>query len=188
MLRRLTSAAALLALTALAACDAPQAVGAPTGSRISAWVGGGNSSAAHLCYHGGWQNLATADGTAFTSVGDCVSYGAHGGTPAPFNPPTITSLGFTTQCPPGGVSSPDIVFTAVFGGGGGTITTPTNTVFPITSGVATDVGTELPGTYTLTVTNGSVSVTATSPIGSIDGGCGSPGVIFVAPRSRGGKS
>jgi hypothetical protein len=43
---------------------------------------GGNSTAAHLCQHGGWRNLVRADQTPFKNTGACVSYAAHGGTPA----------------------------------------------------------------------------------------------------------
>jgi hypothetical protein len=39
-----------------------------------------NSDAAHACQNGGWQNLVRTDGTVFSNQGDCVSYGAHGGT------------------------------------------------------------------------------------------------------------
>ena len=46
----------------------------------SALAGGGNSANAKLCQHGGWMHLLRSDGTAFTNQGDCVSYGAHGGT------------------------------------------------------------------------------------------------------------
>ena len=161
MLRRLASAAALLALTALGACDAPQAIGAPTGSRISAFVGDGNSSAAHLCYHGGWQNLATAEGTPFTSVGDCVSYAAHGGTPGPLGP-VITSFvfsGLADHCITLGTI--DATFTAIFSGGTGTITSPVGTVFPAVSGALVDAGRNAFGNYVLTVTNGGGSVTST---------------------------
>ena len=42
----------------------------------------GNSAAAHQCQHGGWKNLVRADQTKFKNAGACVSYAAHGGTPA----------------------------------------------------------------------------------------------------------
>ena len=48
------------------------------GSAASA--GGGNSGVAHLCQQGGWQILTTTGGTFFRHQGDCVSYGARGGT------------------------------------------------------------------------------------------------------------
>ena len=48
------------------------------GSAASA--GGGNSGVAHLCQQGGWQTLTTTEGTFFRNQGDCVSYGARGGT------------------------------------------------------------------------------------------------------------
>ena len=41
---------------------------------------GGNSANAKLCQKGGWQNLFQSDGSRFASEGDCMSYGAHGGT------------------------------------------------------------------------------------------------------------
>jgi hypothetical protein len=43
---------------------------------------GGNSAAAHQCQHSGWKNLVRADQTRFKNAGACVSYAAHGGTPA----------------------------------------------------------------------------------------------------------
>jgi hypothetical protein len=46
----------------------------------AASAGGGNSANAHLCQHGGWQTLSRSGGSSFTSVGDCVSYAAQGGT------------------------------------------------------------------------------------------------------------
>lgn len=39
----------------------------------------GNSPNAKICQKGGWQNLYTRDGTAFTSEQQCTSYGAMGG-------------------------------------------------------------------------------------------------------------
>ena len=55
---------------------APPAVGAAPGKK------GGNSAAAHQCRHGGWKSLVRADQTTFKNGGACVSYAAHGGTPA----------------------------------------------------------------------------------------------------------
>jgi hypothetical protein len=46
----------------------------------TAMAGGGNSGNAQMCQQGGWENLARSDGTAFGAPGDCVSYGAQGGT------------------------------------------------------------------------------------------------------------
>jgi hypothetical protein len=40
---------------------------------------GGNSDVAHACQQGGWQNYVRADGTGFNNQGECVSYGAQGG-------------------------------------------------------------------------------------------------------------
>jgi hypothetical protein len=42
--------------------------------------GGGNSANAKLCQNNGWTELLRSDGTAFRNQGDCVSYGAQGGT------------------------------------------------------------------------------------------------------------
>src|SRR5262245_48170568 len=49
----------------------------------SAFGGGGNSANAKLCQKGGWMHLVRADGTAFASETECVSYGAKGGTISP---------------------------------------------------------------------------------------------------------
>ena len=54
------------------------AVGVATAS-----AGGGNSSNAAACWHGGWQSLVGAHSTAFASQGDCVSYATQGGTLSP---------------------------------------------------------------------------------------------------------
>jgi hypothetical protein len=40
----------------------------------------GNSASALACQNGGWQWLAREDGSTFRNTGDCVSYGARGGT------------------------------------------------------------------------------------------------------------
>jgi hypothetical protein len=45
-----------------------------------ATAGGGNSANAKSCQHGGWQTWVRADQTPFINQGDCVSYGAQGGT------------------------------------------------------------------------------------------------------------
>jgi hypothetical protein len=42
-----------------------------------------NANNAKLCQKGGWKNLVRADQTHFKNQGACVSYAAHGGTPAP---------------------------------------------------------------------------------------------------------
>jgi hypothetical protein len=42
-------------------------------------AGGGNSSAAHTCHHGGYRSLVGADGTTFKNTGACVRFRAHGG-------------------------------------------------------------------------------------------------------------
>jgi len=42
---------------------------------------GGSSGAAHDCQQGGWEDwVRREDGTTFATVGECVSYAAHGGT------------------------------------------------------------------------------------------------------------
>lgn len=43
---------------------------------------GGNAANAHACQKGGWETLARTEdaGAAFVSQGECVSYGAKGGT------------------------------------------------------------------------------------------------------------
>ena len=46
----------------------------------SALADGGNSDNATLCQKDGWMNLVRSDGSTFASQGDCVSYGAQGGT------------------------------------------------------------------------------------------------------------
>src|SRR5215471_2856388 len=46
----------------------------------TALADGGNSENAQLCQKNGWATLARSDGTAFNNQGDCVSYGAQGGT------------------------------------------------------------------------------------------------------------
>jgi hypothetical protein len=51
------------------------AIGAAT-----ALAGGGNSANAKLCQKDGWMNSVRSDGTSFSGPGECVSYGAHGGT------------------------------------------------------------------------------------------------------------
>jgi len=52
----------------------------------NAVAGGGNSGNAKACQNNGWQSLTRTDGTSFANQGDCVSYGAHGGTPVPRSP------------------------------------------------------------------------------------------------------
>lgn len=46
-------------------------------------AGGGNSANAKLCQKNGWINLVRTDGSTFAGDGDCVSYGAQGGTLLP---------------------------------------------------------------------------------------------------------
>ncbi len=70
VIRKRFIAALMLALAGLAL-----GVGAAT-----AIAAGGNSANAHLCQQNGWMNLVRSDGTGFSNAGDCVSYGAQGGT------------------------------------------------------------------------------------------------------------
>jgi hypothetical protein len=69
VVRKRFMAAWLVALAGLAV-----AIGAAT-----AIADGGNSENAHACQQDGWVNLVRSDGTAFSNQGDCVSYGAQGG-------------------------------------------------------------------------------------------------------------
>jgi hypothetical protein len=77
--------------------------------------GGGNSADAQLCQQNGWMNLLRSDGTTFSNTGDCVSYGAHGGTLHPLFVFTA-ELNGSSQNPP--VATP----------GTGTVTVTWNTV------------------------------------------------------------
>jgi hypothetical protein len=52
---------------------------AALGTAAGASTGGGNSDAAHACQQGGYKSLVGTNG-GFTTVGECVSYAAHGGT------------------------------------------------------------------------------------------------------------
>jgi hypothetical protein len=67
----------------------------------TASAGGGNSANAHLCQKGGWMDLQGSDGTRFANQGECVSFGAHGGTivAIPPPPPSIT-MSFTPTSDP----------------------------------------------------------------------------------------
>ena len=42
-------------------------------------VGGGNSTAAHLCQQGGYLNVLSSTGAGFANTGECVKYAAQGG-------------------------------------------------------------------------------------------------------------
>jgi hypothetical protein len=57
---------------------------------IGSAAAAGNSANAKACQKGGWQNLVRDDGTAFANQGECVSYGAQGGT---LTPPVLDSDG-----------------------------------------------------------------------------------------------
>src|SRR5688500_18034662 len=43
-------------------------------------VAAGNSDNAKLCQKGGWKTLFRSDGSTFANQGECVGYGAKGGT------------------------------------------------------------------------------------------------------------
>jgi hypothetical protein len=58
---------------------------------------GGNSANAKRCQKGGWQNWRRENQTPFTNQGQCVSYGAKGGTlTAPTIASTISTYVFRT--------------------------------------------------------------------------------------------
>ena len=142
---RLIHVATVFAFAAVAGCDAASNLSSPSGGRPSLDVGGGNSSAAHACYHHGWDTLQTSDGTKFTNDGDCVSYAAGGGTLAPqLSAPVIQSFVVTSD------NQLLAVFTSAVTGvvrdvGGDTQT--------ITSGVAAPITSLCGGPLVLTVTN-----------------------------------
>jgi hypothetical protein len=77
--RRLAIVVVLSALLTFAVGAAPAA------------AAGGNSGNAKLCQKNGWKSLVRSDGTPFANQGDCVSYGAQGGTPSPPAPVTPDS-------------------------------------------------------------------------------------------------
>lgn len=64
-------------LALVAFCSAVVLAGAVTPAYAAE---GGNADAAHACQQGGWEQWRQADQTPFTSVGECVSYAAQGGT------------------------------------------------------------------------------------------------------------
>jgi hypothetical protein len=70
----------LFGIPGLAAALALTLLIATPGASASPGSGSGNSGNAKLCQKGGWQSEYRSDGTRFASVGDCVSYAAHGGT------------------------------------------------------------------------------------------------------------
>jgi hypothetical protein len=55
----------------------------------------GNADAASRCQHEGWRTLMRSDGTPFANQGECVGYGAQGGTIAVI--PVVDVL--LAQCP-----------------------------------------------------------------------------------------
>jgi hypothetical protein len=65
------------------------AVAASVGVASATAAKGGNSENAKLCQKGGWMDVQGSDGTQFANQGECVSFGAHGGTIVP--KPTCTA-------------------------------------------------------------------------------------------------
>ena len=65
------------------------AVAASLGVTSATAANGGNSANAKLCQKGGWMNVQGSDATQFGNQGECVSFGAHGGTIVP--KPTCTA-------------------------------------------------------------------------------------------------
>jgi hypothetical protein len=74
-----TCAMAAMLLAALLVGVAPLGAKNPKPKPPSPKSGGGNSSAAHSCNHGGYRSLVGADGTTFKNTGACVRFRAHGG-------------------------------------------------------------------------------------------------------------
>ena len=91
-MRRRIAFAVLLSLSAMACSGAalptqptslPSGLASMSGSASGAPTTAqslGNSNAALQCQKGGYRDLVRTDGTGFRSVGECVSYVAHGGT------------------------------------------------------------------------------------------------------------
>jgi hypothetical protein len=73
MLRSWKSRVGVLAIAAM------MLVGVPLMGAASA-AAAANDANAKLCQKNGWQSWVRADQTPFLNPGDCVSYGAHGGT------------------------------------------------------------------------------------------------------------
>lgn len=82
VLSRSTFRLLLGAVAVLAGCG--ETSGTPTATRMPDVVARqsavGNSLTAKACQKGGWQGLVTSAGAPFVGQGDCVSYGAQGGT------------------------------------------------------------------------------------------------------------
>jgi len=150
--RRLATIASLVAAAFVIACDA----GTPI-EPVEAVVtiqSSRNSDAADACRNGGYASLNRTDGSSFNNVGECVSYGAHGGS---FGP-AITSFELNgNSCFTGH-------YTAVFSGGTGTVNGTA-----VTSGVQFSVPNAGPQTLVVTSSSG-VSVTATAPAPIVDDG------------------
>lgn len=138
---------------------------------VTALAGGGNSANVQLCQKNGWMNLVRSDGTAFRNQGDCVSYGAQGGTLHPLyvftaaldgasqNPP-VTSPGTGTTTVTWNTATNEMSVDVSFSG----LTTGTTAshihccvAAPGNTGVATPVPT-FPG-FPLGVTSGTYSHT-----------------------------
>jgi hypothetical protein len=119
----------------------------------TALAGGGNSENAQRCQKDGWASLARSDGTAFKNQGDCVSYGAQGGTlfqvyvfttelnGATENPPVTTS-GSGTATVTWNTATSEMTVDVTFSGlGSGTTASHIHccAVPPANAGVATQV-------------------------------------------------
>jgi hypothetical protein len=171
-----------LLLTACDSATAPVSSLRPTGS-ASADKGSGDDTDA--CKNGGFANYTRVDGSTFKNQGDCVSYVAQGGQllPKVSAPPVIASFTFdgVEGCGPNGALN--LLFTATFSGGTGSITDPSGAVTPVTSGVRVSL-LQRSGIYTLTVTNPAGSATSTFLGGEVP--CGDSGPFGNrAPGSRG---
>jgi len=89
----LFTGAALLACAGIIVACQGDPVGPSHPLRPSFAVGGGSSTAAHLCQDGGFQNVLQANGTGFANAGECVSYASHGG--EFFQSITFSNISFT---------------------------------------------------------------------------------------------
>ena len=83
-MRRHILLASVLAWAALSALAAAGAAAAPPGS--------GHAPNVKQCKHGGWQQLVTAEGASFASQQECIKYVAHGSTPLPPTPASLTAV------------------------------------------------------------------------------------------------
>lgn len=149
-MKRITSTLTLSFCIALAACDAPTSpVASLESSDAVAFAKGGNSSFAAICHQNGWMDLRRADGSSFKNTGDCVKYGAQGGTFTAGPPPEITSISVNPRCDLGNMYEVAVTFT----GGTGTINTGAGDV-AYTSGQSVIVAPETVVVVTVTAPSG----------------------------------